>query len=646
MYELSRICIRNVGQRARDCGNVGLELLPDPVPVMLEAELRIILMNRRIIISLLSAALLITVSCGKTSAPSNETSASSVGRTAPMVALGADGRKINPIANPDALKGGQITVFSGPTPKSLNYYLDNNNFSAEVFGGLYDSLMSLDPMTYEFAPGIAEKWVISEDGLTFTFHLDANAKWSDGEPITSEDIAWTYKTIMDPKNLTGVHKVGLQRFEPPKVIDEKTIEFKAKEAHWKNLLELSSLAILPKHEFQGKDFNKINFEFDVVSGPYRIDEFKENRYVDLKRRDDWWQKNYSGNIGMYNFDIVRHRMIEEREDAYQLFLKGEIDLYLIYTSRIWVNETKGEKFEKNWIAKQKVFNYEPQGFQGWAMNMRKPPFNDLRVRKAMAYLVDRDKMNERMMYNQYFMHRSYYEDLYDDENINSNEKISFDPAKARALLSEAGWNVNNKGKLTKDGKPFVIHFLLHSKSITKFTDMFREDVTPLGIDVKIEMVDGAEFFRRMDETKFQICWMAWSASVFKDPESMWHSKYMDVKGNNKPGFKNAKVDELIEKQKTIYDIQERNDIVREIDSILYKEHPYAMLWNINYTRLLYWNKFGTPSTVLNKYSNESAATAYWWFDPEKSAELKDAREANEPLPPVEYEIRFAEKIGR
>lgn len=576
-------------------------------------------------------------------APPRETDG---GLTNAVSIVAAEGRKANPLASPNALKGGMLTVFSGGSPKSLNFYLDNNTFSAGVFGSLYETLLGLDPLTFDFTPNIAEKWEVSADGLTFTFTIDANARWSDGSSITADDVRFTYDTIMDPKNMTGVFKVGLDRFDRPEVIDEHTIRFVAHENHWKNLLELSGISILPRHALDGKDFNTINFEFPVVSGPYRVKEWKEGRYLDLGRRDDWWQKDYPDVQGLYNFDVVRHRMLEDREDAYKLFARGEIDVYPVYTSRIWVDETKGEKFEKNWIVKQRVYNYEPRGFQGWVMNMRHTPFDDIKVRRAMAHLVDRRTMNSTLMFNQYFLQRSYYGDLYDAEHPCPNALVEFDVEAARALLNEAGYIVNAKGRLEKNGSPLVVNFLVHGKESVKFVDVFREALGQLGIEIKIDLVDTAEFFKRMDEGKFSMTWASWASAVFKDPEDMWHSKFADEKGNNRAGFKNARVDELIEKQKTVLDLGERNAIIREIDAIVYNAMPYVLLWNADNTRLLYWNRFGTPPTVLDKFSDERSAYTYWWFDPEKDAELGDAMKTGKPLPPAPADVRFDEAFRR
>ena len=182
----------------------------------------------------------------------------------------------DPVASPLAEQGGLLKEYLGASPKSLNYLLDNNVMSARVFGAMFESLIEMDSSTLEYDRALAEKWTISDDKLEFTFWLDPAARWSDGKPVTAEDVVWTYKTIVDPKNMTGSNKLALERLEVPEIVDDgKAVRFRAKEVHWQNLGAVGGMEILPKHVWEGQDFNKINFEFPVVSGPYRIKELKE-----------------------------------------------------------------------------------------------------------------------------------------------------------------------------------------------------------------------------------------------------------------------------------------------------------------------------------------------------------------------------------
>jgi len=548
----------------------------------------------------------------------------------------------DPIASPNAKKGGQISVFGGQYPKSLNYYTDSNVLSAQIFGMMYDSLLTFNPVSLDYEPGLASGWEISKDKKTFTFRLDPRARWSDGRPVTAKDVAWTYRTIMDPSHMTGPHKVSLERFDPPKIIDKQTICFTAKSVHWKNLLALGSLEILPKHEMSGKDFNKINFSFPVVTGPYKPGRIEEGMTIRMEKRTDWWQRDFARNQGKYNFDTILFRFYAERANAFEGFKKGKIDLFPVYTSRIWIKETNGRSFFLNHILKRKIKNKKPVGFQGFAMNMRKPPFDDLRIRKAMVMLLDRKKMNQTLMYNQYFLHRSYYEDLYSDDIVCPNPVIDVNREKARKLLKEAGWLVNpDTGWREKNGEKLIIKFLTRDASSEKFLSIYAQDLKDAGIDMVIDKKDWAAWARDMDEFNFQMTWAAWGASMFKDPEGMWASAEAGRQGSaNITGFANPEVDRLIELQKTEFDIKKRNQICRQIDQIAFEAHPYVLLWNIDYTRLLYWNKFGTPPTVLSKYGDEMSALVYWWHDPDAAALLDEAIKRDLSLPPQEPSITF------
>jgi microcin C transport system substrate-binding protein len=548
----------------------------------------------------------------------------------------------NPMANTNSPAGGQLCVFAGQYPRSFNYYLDNNSFSAELFGALYETLLSMSPTTLEYEPALAERWSISHDKTVFTFHLNPAAKWSDGTPVTAADVEWTFNAILNPNNMTGPHKVALEVFHPPEVVSNHIIRFKAKAVHWRNLSAIGGFQILPRHAYKDKDFNKINFELPIVSGPYRLGEVKEGLYATLERRTNWWNRAAPGSLGMANFNRLKFRFFAEQENAFEAFKKGEIDLFAVYMARLWVNETSGEKFTRHWIAKQKIYNRNPIGFQGFAMNGRRPPFDDVRVRKALCLLLNRERMNTTLMYDQYFLHRSYFEDLYDASHPCPNPPMPFDKDKARALLTEAGWKANPKtGLLEKDGKPFSFRFLNRDASSEKFLSIFAEDLRSAGIEMLIEQKDWASWTRDMDEFNYDMTWAAWGASLFKDPEGMWSSAEADRKGGiNITGFKNSAVDELIEKQKSIFDVTARNAICRDIDRLVYAAHPYILLWNLNYARLLYWNKFGTPPTVLGKYGSESAAYWLWWHDEDNEADLKQAMQDNSTLPARPSEIRF------
>lgn len=552
--------------------------------------------------------------------------------------------EMSPFADPAAYPGGEFSLWAGPFPKSFNYYLDTTVTSSRLFNLLFETLLGINGLTLEFEPNLAGSWSVSADRTTFEFRLDERARWSDGAPISARDVAWTYDAIMDPKNLTGPHKISFERFHAPEVIDERTIRFTAREVHWKNLLSLGSFHILPAHIFEDQDFNKINFEFPVTAGAYQVESVREGIALTLKRRGDWWQWVRPSTRGIANFDRLKFRFFTERENAFAEFKTGNLDYYPVYTASRWATETAGEAYDNNWIIKQEVYNYNPIGFQGFAMNLRRTKFADRRVRLALAHLLDRAKMNQTIMYESYFLHGCYFEDLYDEREPCRGPDIRFDKDEARRLLAEAGWEASKEtGLLEKDGQPFIIYFLTRSQTSDKFLAIYQEDLNDVGIQLEIVRKDWAAWVKDMDEFNFDMTWAAWGASIFKDPESLWHSREADrTGGQNITGYKNPEVDAMIDALRTEFDIGKRHDMVRRVDTILANDIPYVLLWNLNYRRLLYWNKFGTPKTVLPKFSGEEGAYSFWWYDEDSAADLEYAREAGEPLPGRDEIILFDE----
>ncbi|NQZ68692.1 MAG: ABC transporter substrate-binding protein, partial [Lentisphaeria bacterium] len=429
-----------------------------------------------------------------------------------------------------------------------------------------------------------------------------------------------------------------------------TIQFTAKTIHWSNLDAIGYLWILPKHYLKDENFNEVSFQFDVSSGPYQFkkDDYKKDISLTLKRNPKWWQKDRLVVQNMYNFDTLHFRYLQERKNAYEIFRKGDIDIMPIYTSHRWVNQTSGKRFKLNWILKQQVYNHAAVGFQGFAMNMRKFPFTDKHTRQAMCLLLNRDRMNKDLMFSQYYMFRSYWPDLNTKKKPSPNKLVHFDPVAARALLKKAGWVANPKtGLLEKNGKSFEFSFLTRSASSDKFIKIYIEDLAKVGIKLSINRKNWAAWMKTMDAFDYQMTWAAWGAGTKKDPEGLWHSKEADRKaGHNSTGFKNAAVDALIEKQKSIFDIKERHDIVRQIDQIIYTEFPYALLWGNNYHRILYWNKFGMPDWVFSKYGDEDSAISYWWFDEDAQSDLGNAQKNDKALPAVPFKVHYDKQFSR
>ncbi|MEY4938876.1 MAG: hypothetical protein RIQ93_611 [Verrucomicrobiota bacterium] len=584
----------------------------------------------------LAVALALLTGCG-----GSKTSSRQVGppvKDSP-VALESTG-EVDPIADPAAVKGGSFFTWGGGYPKSLNMWLDYNSFSGQVTGLMFDSLIGMHPTREEPVGNLAASWEISPDKKTYTFKLNPAATWSDGKPLTAHDVQFYYDVIMNPKNLTSLFRVDMSRFDRPEVIDDKTVRITAKTAHWKNFWDAGGFFALPKHAWEKTDFNEINFEFPVVSGAYRVHQIQTNRSIILQRRGDWWGRNQRINQHKFNFDYLVFRALEDRTKALEMLKRGDFDSYPIYTARIWAQQTDFPQVQKNWVVRQTIYNDEPKAFQGFAINLRRPQYQDPKVREALGRLLNREMMLEKIMFNEYFLLNSYYPDLYKQNRNPAAPFLNYDPAKARALLEAAGWKVDGSGVLRKEGRPFELVFLYSGEVIPQL-NIYLEDLKKVGIQARIDLVSQASLTKRVDEHDFDLVWRNWSASRLRDPETMWHSKTADeVATQNIAGVKDPEIDRLIDAQRLEMDLGKRNEIIRQIDSRLTTMMPYVLLWQSDRTRLLRWNRFGTPKFVLDRYNREDSALAYWWFDAAKSAALEEAQRANRDLPPEPKEVRY------
>lgn len=568
----------------------------------------------------------------------------------PLLAAETDiALRTDPIATPFARKGGTIRLNSTP-PRSQNGYVDSNTHTRMMFDLMYESLIGLDSQTLDAVPGLARSWTISPDGRELSFEMDSRAHWSDGKPITAEDVKWTFDTVMDPTHDTGVWKVVLGGFDSP-TVRGNTVVFSRRgdsERDWRDLILLGTFPILPSHALAGRDFNRLDFINEPVSGAYSLVRIEEQVEAEYRRHGRWWRQDYPAYRNVCNFDRIILKYYVDNENAFEALKKRAIDIYPVYTARIMAQEAHGEKFDRNWLLKRRVRNHAPIGFQGFAMNQRRFPFDDVRTRRAMAMLIDRETMNRTMMSNAYFLLRSFYTDLYDDKHPCPNTFYTYDLEGAQKLLAEAGWKRNETtGQLEKDGMPFVFTFLSRGSSEDKFLAPFDHALRMCGISMTIARKDFAGWMRDMDDFNFDMTWASWGAALIRSPEQMWLSSEADRKGsNNITGFKSDRVDELIHREKRLTDMAERCKVYREIDALVAEQVPYAFLWHVDETRLLYWNKFGMPRTVLDRYMNEEAVLTYWWYDEDRARELEEAMAHHRCLPSVPERVDYDEEMSK
>jgi ABC-type transport system substrate-binding protein len=223
-------------------------------------------------------------------------------------------------------------------PDSLNLYIDYNSLSIQIAKLLYEPLCDRDLDTLDVRGVLAKDWEISEDKLTYTFHLNENAKWADGSPVTTDDVLFTYNTIMNEDNLTGLFRIGFEEhFDKVYAVDSKTVVFKAKKKRWSAFIEAFTLYVLPKKEYEGKDFNKdFNLMLPPGSGPYVIEDVKTDRFVILKRRNDYWGRVLPYRQDKYTFEMIKYKFLNDDSIRFESLKKGDIDITGVNIAKVWI----------------------------------------------------------------------------------------------------------------------------------------------------------------------------------------------------------------------------------------------------------------------------------------------------------------------
>ncbi|RPI18356.1 MAG: ABC transporter substrate-binding protein [Ignavibacteriae bacterium] len=543
----------------------------------------------------------------------------------------------NILGDPNAVKGGSLIMSIPDFPATLRTEGKDANsyFNRMAQGMMYEPLLSLDPVTEEYIPALATHYKISDDHMTFTFRIDPRARWADGKPVTSEDVIATWKLMVDPGILEAYSNILYGTYEPPVAVSKYIVSVKSKELNWRQFLYFAvSMRIMPAHYIgiSGKEYlEKYQFEFIPGSGPYMIDvkDVNKGQSIMIRRRSDYWAEKEKYNTGLFNFDLVRFEVVTDPSLEFEKFKKGEIDVISVSRAQWWIERFDFDEYKRGLVQKRRIFNENPNGVSGICFNMRKPPFDDIRVRQAFSHLYDREKYNEKLFYNMYYPIYSFFPgSVYENPN---NPKVKFDIDKAQQLLAEAGWKDKNPdGYLLKNGKVFEVELPFSGgPGQERYLTVYQEDLKKVGVKLNLRQIDGTTNFKLGNERNFTMLSMAWSGLRIPNPESSMGPGTADQPNTtNWNGIKDPRIDELCKQYNVSFDKAERIKIVREIDAIATAMQPYAFGWYGPYQRVAYHNKFGFPEWMLSRTDDFLIIPSMWYNDPVQAAEYEDAKKDN------------------
>ena len=539
------------------------------------------------------------------------------------------------LGSAEAVRGGEFRMYLTDWPATLRLQGKdyNTEFNYRARDVCQESLLRVHPYTLEFVPWLATHWKISEDKSTYTFRINPAARWSDGKEVVAQDVVATWKLLMDERILMPSNTTVYGKFEEPVAESKYIVSVKVKQESWRNIIYFAGMPLMPAHQISipGDEFlTEFQNRYHATSGPYTLkdSDVVMNQTLRLTRRDDWWGEGNPGFQGIHNFDSYHFTVIKDFTLAYEKAKKGELDFYVVPKAQWWVEELVEDKVEalkRGLLVKKKFFNDAPVGTSGLALNTTRKPLDDVRIRKALALLRDRETMMDQLFFNEYEALNSYWQ--FGDYANPANPTTPYDPESAVALLEEAGYTeLDSSGYRVKDGKRLSFEVAYRSSLSEPSLTIFQEDCKDAGIEIKLQLLTPATFWKNLRQREYTIAAMAWGALVFPNPETSWNGALAtQVDNNNVTAFSDPRVDELLGEYDREYDPTKRSQIIQEIDRIVFEAHPYVLDWYGPSQRVIYQNKIKMPHWGVWRTSDDSEIMYCWWIDPEMEKALEEAR---------------------
>jgi microcin C transport system substrate-binding protein len=364
----------------------------------------------------------------------------------------------------------------------------------------------------------------------------------------------------------------------------------------------------------------------------------------LTLRDDWWDKDNPANQGLFNIQRIRYDVVKDPGLTFEKLKKGEIEYWAIPKAQWWAEALpKVEAFKRGLLVGQKHYNEAPTGTSGLAINMRRAPLDDRLIRRALQHLSDRKTMIKKLFYNEYEPLTSYHQGS--PAHNPKNALLEYDELSAVELLEEAGWTEkNSEGYRVKDGRELKLNLQYRSALSERSLTIFQESCKRAGIRIDLQLLTPASAWKNLMNREFDLASTAWTGLTFPNPETSYHSKLADQSNNNNiTGFANPRVDALCAEYDAEYEVAKRNDILREIDGIVYETSPYVLEWFNPAQRVVYWNKLEMPEWGSMANGRNSQLFYIWWIDPVKEEALKNAKkDATLTLETPPVKVRFWE----
>ncbi|MGE5117561.1 MAG: extracellular solute-binding protein [Betaproteobacteria bacterium] len=505
---------------------------------------------------------------------------------------------------------------------------------------------------------LAEAMRIAPDKSSISFRLHPRARFSNGDPVLAEDVKLSFESITGPY-ASPTYQTAYAGVAGVAVLDERSVRFDLKDRSDDTLFAVGSLPVFSrkwglKADGTRKRFDEIVTDYPIASGPYTIAEAHAGRRIEFRRRADYWAADLPVQRGSYNFDRIVYRYYQDEAVATEAFKAGEFDIFKVYGARTWVRQMKGPKWDDGRIRKDLFPVATGQGLQADELNLRRPIFQDIRVRKAIGLTWDFDSHNRYGLFaaadsvfnNSEFAARGLPSagELALLEPFRSElprevfgppfvaPRTGRDPARLRAnlieardLLAAAGWKLAPDGRLRNaKGEPFEFEYLTPNEGSRDA--IWEHNLDKLGIKLKVRQVDFALYRRRLEQYDFDVVTIVEGSFTIPsalDYTTLYGSKSADEKGNNNfRGVKSAAVDHILEAMARAASLETLRDACRALDRVVMWNYWQVPELYFAAEPACYWDKFGMPAvrpkyfTIDNPNSGQLAwPITTWWIRP-------------------------------
>jgi peptide/nickel transport system substrate-binding protein len=445
--------------------------------------------------------------------------------------------------------------------------LATDSSSHAIASLVYNGLLKYDK-DLNLVGDLAESWRVSRNGLVITFNLRRGVRWHDGQPFTAHDVLFTYQVTVDPKTPTA-YAGDFQRVKRAEVLDSHTFRVTYDRPFAPALASWTS-AILPRHLLQGRDITKSPLSrHPIGTGPYRFHQWVPGQKIVLRSNHDYFE-------GRPFIDGIIIRIIPDMATMFLELRAQNIDRMGL-TPLQFTRQTENNFFRNNFNKFRYLsFSYTYLGF-----NLQNPLFRDRRVRQALAHAIDKNEIISGVLLG---LGAEAHGPLkpgtwaYTD-NV---KKFPFDPARARALLAEAGWrDSNNDGLLDKDGISFSFEIITNqgNEIRAKSAEIIQRRLAQVGISVKIRIIEWAAFVNEfINKRRFDATILGWTIPMDPDLYDVWHSSKIQERGLNFISYQNRELDELLERARNTFDVDRRRQFYHRIQEILAYDQPYIFLY--------------------------------------------------------------------